>query len=179
MPTILGELKRYFRDLGWSVRVPRHVQELTLKIDGIGERLTSELGRSPTADELARACNVSREDVLEARAAATAHFADSLDRPEPDADDDVREQLVATEDPGYARAEQTADLDRMLAHLSERERTVLRLRFHEDLVQREIADRIGVSQMHVSRLLKQAISALQAQSSDAAELPSRFPRPLM
>ena len=105
VPTILGELNRYFRDLGWSVRVPRHVQELTLKIDGIAERLTSELGRTPTADELARACNVSREDVLEARAAATAHFADSLDRPEPDADDDVREQLVTTEDPGYARAE--------------------------------------------------------------------------
>ena len=169
VPTILGELKRYFRDLGWSVRVPRHLQDLILRMDGIGEGLTSELGRAPTVDELARACNASREDVLEARAAASAHFAESLDRPEQDAgDDDVRERLVATEDPGYARAEQTADLDRMLSRLSERERTVVRLRFQEDMVQREIGARLGISQMQVSRVLKQAISALQAQSPPAA-----------
>lgn len=164
VPTILGAIKRYFRDLGWSVRVPRPLQELMLRMDGIGERLASELGRTPTIDELAQACSVAREDVLEARAAASAHFADSLDRPEPDADDDVRERLVAIEDPGYAHAERTADLDRMLSHLSERERMVMRLRFQEDMVQREIAARIGISQMQVSRLLKQAISTLQAQA---------------
>ena len=183
VPCILGELKRYFRDLGWSVRVPRHLQELILRMDGIGERLTSELGRTPTADELAHACNVSREDLLEARAAASAHFADSLDRPDQDADDDVRERFVATEDPGYALAERTADLDRMLSRLSERERTVMRLRFQEDMVQREIGARLGISQMQVSRVLKQAISALQAQAPpDAAagfELQSQFRSPMM
>jgi RNA polymerase sigma-B factor len=169
VPTILGELKRYFRDLGWSVRVPRHLQDLILRMDGIGEELTSELGRAPTADELARACNASREDVLEARAAASAHFAESLDRPKQDAeDDDVRERLVETEDPGYARAEQTADLDRMLSCLSERERTIVRLRFQEDMVQREIGACLGISQMQVSRLLKQAMSTLQGQSPPAA-----------
>ena len=172
VPTILGELKRYFRDLGWSVRVPRPVQELSLRMDSIGERLTNQLGRTPTADELAGACNVSREQVLEARAATTAHFADSLDGPEPDGDEDVRERLVATEDPGYARAEQSADLDRMLSRLSERERTVLRMRFDEDLVQREIAERLGISQMQVSRLLRQSISALQTQSPSRG-LPGR------
>jgi RNA polymerase sigma-B factor len=168
VPTIVGELKRYFRDLGWSVRVPRHLQDLILRMDGIGDGLTSELGRAPTADELARACNASREDVLEARAAASAHFADSLDRPAQDDGDDPREHLVATEDPGYARAEQTADLDRMLSRLSERQRAVVRMRFQEDMVQREIGACLGISQMQVSRLLKQAISALQTQSPPAA-----------
>ncbi|MDA0169515.1 sigma-70 family RNA polymerase sigma factor [Solirubrobacter taibaiensis] len=171
VPTILGELKRYFRDLGWSVRAPREIQELSLRLEREGAQLTGRLGRTPTVDELARACEVTAEAVLEARMATTAHYADSLDHPGPDDDEDVPERLVATEDPGFARAEQNADLDRLLSHLSHREQTVLYLRFGEDLVQREIAVRIGSSQMQVSRMLRQSIATLQTQSSD-------WPRPV-
>ena len=169
VPTILGELKRYFRDLGWSVRVPRDVQDWSLRIDGVTERLTGELGRSPTVDEVADACDTTREGVLEARAARSAHYPDSLDQPgQDDDDDDVRAPLAAVDDPGFARAEQTADIERLFAYLSEREREVLRLRFVEDLVQREIGTRMGISQMHVSRLLRQAITALQHQAPAGA-----------
>ena len=144
-------------------------------MDGIGE--ADERARACPDGGRARArCNASREDVLEARAAASAHFAESLDRPEQDAgDDDVRERLVGTEDPGYARAEQTADLDRMLSRLSERERTVVRLRFQEDMVQREIGARLGISQMQVSRVLKQAISTLQAVAPATCRATLRVP----
>jgi RNA polymerase sigma-B factor len=173
VPTILGELKRYFRDHGWSVRVPRDLQDLATRVDRVSERLTAELGRSPTVDELADRCGASAEQVLEARATVTAHRPDSLDRPLHDDDDDdgTRAQLVAQHDPGYARAELGADLDLMLAELPARERTVLRLRFQEDLLQREIAARMGLSQMHVSRLINRAIDTLRAQHA-----PSRSDR---
>lgn len=172
VPTILGELKRYFRDLGWSVRAPREIQELSLRLEREGAQLTGRLGRTPTVDELAHACAVTAEAVLEARMATTAHYADSLDQPGPDGEEDlVPERLVATEDPGFALAEQNADLDRLLSRLSHREQTVLYLRFGEDLVQREIAARIGSSQMQVSRILRQSIASLQTQSSD-------WPRPV-
>ncbi len=161
VPTILGELKRYFRDLGWAVRPPRDIQELTLRVDVVAERLTGELGRSQTVDEVARACQATAEDVLEARAASSAHYPVSLDQPAHEEDDEVRERLVADEDPGFARAEQAADLERLFSCLNEREREVVRLRFGEDLVQQEIGARLGISQMHVSRLLRQAIATLQ------------------
>jgi RNA polymerase sigma-B factor len=167
VPTIIGELKRYFRDLGWSVRAPREIQELTLRLELEGAQLTGRLGRTPTVNELAHACGVTAEAVLEARTAMSAHYADSLDRPRPDGDEDlVPERLVATEDPGFARAEQNADLDRLLSRLSHREQTVLYLRFGEDLVQREIAARIGSSQVQVSRMIRESIAALQTESSD-------------
>ena len=172
VPTILGELKRYFRDLGWAVRVPRDVQNLTLLVDGVTERLTGELGRSPTVDEIAQACETTREGVLEALAAKSAHYPGSLDRPgQDDEADDAREPLAAVDDPGFARAEQSADIERLFSYLSEREREVLRLRFFEDLVQREIGARMGISQMHVSRLLRQAITTLQHHSPDGATPP--------
>src|SRR3954451_5906174 len=148
VPTILGELKRYFRDLGWSVRVPRELKELAARVEAAVEELTAELGSSPTTVEIAQRCGVSAERVLEARATITAHFADSLDAPARDEDDDdPRGSLLGHDEPGYRRAEQAADLDRLLSRLSDRERLILRLRFQEDLVQREIAERVGLSQM--------------------------------
>jgi RNA polymerase sigma-B factor len=161
VPTILGELKRHFRDLGWSVRVPRALQELSTRVTHAVEELTGELGRTPTTQEIAGHCGVSEEQVLEARATVTAHRAISLDQPAREDDDDAGRQLIGREDGGYAEVEQAADLERLLARLSERERIVLRLRFHEDLVQREIAERIGISQMHVSRLIAHAINTLR------------------
>ena len=143
------------------MRPPRDIQELTLRVDVVTERLTGGLRRSPTVDEVAGACQVTREEVLEARSAATAHYPDSLDEPAQADEDGIREWLVAGEDPAFAHAEQAADLERLFSCLSERERAVVRLRFGEDLVQREIATRLGISQMQVSRVLKQAIGALQ------------------
>jgi RNA polymerase sigma-B factor len=163
VPTILGELKRHFRDLGWSVRVPRSLQELAAQVAGAVEKLSADLGRTPTTAEIADHCGVSGEQVLEARATVTAHRAISLDLPAGDDDDEPRRQLVAHEDGGYENVERAADLDRLLSQLSEREEMVLRLRFQEDLLQREIAERVGISQMQVSRLIAQAIRTLQQQ----------------
>lgn len=163
VPTIVGELKRYFRDHGWSVRVPRELQELALRVERAAERLTSELGRSPTVEELAARCGATLEQVLEARGTATAHHALSLDRLSHEDDDEGPARLVGREDSGFRLAEQSADLERLLSTLSDRSQTVLRLRFQEDLVQREIAARMGLSQMQVSRLIASAIRHLQEQ----------------
>jgi RNA polymerase sigma-B factor len=162
VPTILGELRRYFRDRGWMVRVPRSLQELSRQLDGDTETLTRELGRTPTVAELAERCGVSTEQVVEARSLATAHRPTSLDRPTNDADEaETVGTLLGHDDAGYARAEAAIDLAHLLEHLPERQRMVLRLRFEEDLVQREIAQRVGLSQMHVSRLISQSIRTLQ------------------
>jgi len=161
VPTILGELKRYFRDHGWMVRVPRDVQELKLRLDNIMEGLTSELGRSPTPAELADRAGASVEQVLEALAANTAHYPDSLDRPVTEDGDEMIELVGAREDPGYARAENAALVDRLLNTLSERERHILRLRFEEELTQAEIGARLGLSQMQISRLIRKSIGVLQ------------------
>jgi RNA polymerase sigma-B factor len=161
VPTILGELKRHFRDLGWSVRVPRALQELATRVTRAVEELNGELGRTPTTLEIASYCGISAEQVLEARATATAHRAISLDQSTREDDDEPGRQPVGQEDSGYAEVEHAADLDRLLSRLSEREQLVLRLRFQEDLVQREIGERMGISQMHVSRLITNAINTLQ------------------
>jgi RNA polymerase sigma-B factor len=159
VPTIVGELKRYFRDHGWAVRVPRDLQELKLRVDRATESLTARLGRSPTPAELAAETGAPVELVLEAFAARTAHYPDSLDRP---VDDDGDEGLsVGHDDPGFERAEDTAVVERLMRCLSEREREILRLRFEDDLTQAEIAGRLGLSQMHVSRLIRRSIATLQ------------------
>jgi RNA polymerase sigma-B factor len=168
VPTILGELKRHFRDKGWSVRVPRDLQELALRLDRTSEELSRELGRAPTPAEVAQRLGVTEEDVLEAREAAHAYRAVSLDRPR--TEDDESGPAVADsmggEDPGFRRAEDAATVDQLLRVLAPREREVLRLRFVEDLTQQEIGDRIGVSQMHVSRLIRQAIARLGEAAED-------------
>ena len=174
VPTILGELKRYFRDLGWSVRVPRSLQELGQKLDAEIEDFTVRHGRLPTVVELAERCDAPPEQILEARQLRTAHRADSLDQPTgDDADAGSRLQNVAQEEEGFVRSEQRADLDRLLATLSERDRLILRLRFGEDLTQREIAARVGISQMHISRVIRTALDELHRLAND----PGPTPRP--
>ena len=167
-PTILGELKRYFRDLGWTVRVPRELQELTLRLDSLRETLTSELGRSPTVAELARRAEVTEEQVVEAISAGSAHHPDSLDRPLSEDGDLAIDVIAAGDDPGFARAENAVVVEGLLATLSERERLILKLRFEKDLTQAEIGRQLGVSQMHVSRLIRQSIASLQEASMAAA-----------
>jgi RNA polymerase sigma-B factor len=169
VPTILGELKRHFRDKGWSVRVPRDLQELAVKVDRVADEMSRELGRSPTPAEISERIGATLEQVLEAREASAAYRAVSLDRPrtEGDEESDSYADAVGADDPGFGIAEASATVERLMRVLSEREREVLRLRFEEDLTQSEIGARVGVSQMHVSRLIRQSIARLR----DEAERP--------
>jgi RNA polymerase sigma-B factor len=162
VPTILGELKRHFRDRGWSVRVPRDLQELAVRLEPVGEELARELGRAATLAEIAQRTGTTLEQVLEAREAAAAYRAVSLDRPrEDDEEGDGLGSSFGAEDPGFGNAEDSATIQRLMRVLSDREREILRLRFEEDLTQAEIGERVGVSQMHVSRIIRQAIHRLQ------------------
>jgi RNA polymerase sigma-B factor len=169
VPTILGELKRHFRDRGWSVRVPRDLQELAVRVERVTDDLARELGRAPTPEEIGEEIGVTVEQVLEAREAAGAYRAVSLDRPREEDDESERvSEHLGIEDPGFGVAEDAATVERLMHVLTDREREVLRLRFAEDLTQSEIGMRVGVSQMHVSRLLRQAIARLR----EAAETDS-------
>ena len=164
VPTILGELRRHFRDRTWSVRVPRDLQELSLSVDRVAATLTHDLHRPPTIAEIAESLSTSEEAVLEAREAAGAYRATSLQAPrggEEDSGETLADQLGADER-GFDLAEDRATLDRVLACLTAREREVLRLRFEEDLTQAEIGERIGVSQMQISRIIRRSISSLRS-----------------
>jgi len=159
VPTIAGEIKRHFRDRGWMIRVPRDVQELSARVSIARERLTRELGRSPTVAELASASHAGIEQILEAIAAGDAYRALSLDEPLADGLDAL--DSIGGNDDGFERVEQRYMLRSGLTHLPPREREILHLRFYEGLTQREIAERVGVSQMHVSRLIRRSIEALR------------------
>jgi RNA polymerase sigma-B factor len=171
VPTMLGELKRHFRDKGWSVHVPRATQELALKVgDALGS-LPAKLGRAARPRDVAEAVGAPVEDVLEAMEAATAYEAASLDAPRPGSEADgswTYADSLAEEDRGYELVEIGETLRGSLAALPERERLILRLRFERDMTQAEIAERVGVSQMHVSRLLRRSLDRLSAAGAAAA-----------
>ncbi|MFL5826600.1 MAG: SigB/SigF/SigG family RNA polymerase sigma factor [Thermoleophilaceae bacterium] len=163
VPTILGELKRYFRDSGWAVHVPRGMQERVLEVNRAVTRLSRETGRSPSASEVAEATGLETEQVLEAMEAAVAYETVSLDAPRAadDEETDGYERRLGAEDENYDLVEYGATLAPALKELEPRDRLVLHLRFKEDLTQSEIAERIGVSQMHVSRLIRRALTRLR------------------
>jgi RNA polymerase sigma-B factor len=164
VPTILGEIKRYFRDRTWSVRVPRDLQELALRVDRKVSELSTDLRRQPTVKEIARAVGIEEEDVLEALEASGAYRATSLSTPRGN-EDEAGETLgdtVGTSEDGFGLAEDRATLEALMRAVTPREREVLRLRFEEDLTQAEIGERIGVSQMQVSRIIRQSIARLRA-----------------
>jgi RNA polymerase sigma-B factor len=163
VPTILGELKRYFRDSGWAVHVPRGVQERVLKVDQTASKLNSRLGRSPAVAEIAEEMDCTVEEVLEAMDAAQAYDAVSLDARRGGEDDDGETHVdtLGAEEERYELVEYGATIDRTLKALPERDRLVLHYRFVDDLTQSEIAGRIGVSQMQVSRIIRRALSRLQ------------------
>ena len=163
VPTILGELKRYFRDSGWAVHVPRGPQERALKVEEAQQRLTLRTGRAPTVSEIAEYLEMSIEDVLGALQAAQAYDALSLDAPcqSRDGDSQTYGESLGEEDDRYALVEADVTVAAALRHLPARERRVLQLRFVEDLTQTEIAMRVGVSQMQVSRLLRRALDRLR------------------
>jgi RNA polymerase sigma-B factor len=168
VPTILGELKRHFRDRGWSVRVPRDLQERIARVERAAAELPARLGRAPSVNELAERLDLDPEQVLEAMEAAQAHHAMSLDA-QPDVEEGegiAMADRLGDVDPGYDTVERGSTIEGALSALSARDREVLHLRFAEDLTQTEIAERIGVSQMHVSRILRSALDRLRGSVSE-------------
>lgn len=168
-PTILGELKRHFRDKGWALHVPRELQERTLAVSRTTERLSKELGRSPTVKEVAAALGTTPERVLEANEASGAYETASLDAPtaREDGESAGLVELLGSDDDQYELVETREAIGSTWSQLPPVEQAVLRLRFVEDLTQREIGERIGYSQMHVSRLLRRALDRLES-AADAA-----------
>jgi RNA polymerase sigma-B factor len=165
-PTIVGELKRHFRDKGWAVRVPRRVQELHLRLGSVVSTLSQELGRSPTIGEIAHAAAVSEEEVLEAIEAGHAYRFTSLDAPAGGDEDASLSSQLGSEDRNLIDSEHRVTLSPLIAQFPARERTILHLRFFEGLTQSEIAGRLGISQMHVSRLLARSLAQLRSQADE-------------
>jgi RNA polymerase sigma-B factor len=162
VPTMLGEVKRHFRDKSWTVRPPRDLQELTLRVEQATSELASSLGRSPSVPELAEHLSVSDEDVLEALEAGRARSATSLSAPRGDEEDGATlGDLLGDHEDGFDRAEDRATLAILFNELTPRERTILTLRFRQDMTQAEIGEIVGVSQMQVSRIIRAAIDRLR------------------
>lgn len=164
-PTILGELKRHFRDRVWTVRVPRGLHDRMAEVEKATAELTKRLQRSPTVGEIAERLEVEQTDVLEVMEANHNRRPLSLDRPAgaEDSEDPSPAEWIGEEDEGYELVEGRIALDAALPALDERERLVLRLRFAEDMTQSQIAARIGHSQMHVSRILRRALARIREQ----------------
>jgi RNA polymerase sigma-B factor len=166
VPTIAGELRRHFRDRTWAVRPPRDLQERALAVERTSEELTNRLGTSPTVRQIGQALELPDEDVLEAMQALRAGSATSLSSPR-GGDEEGEHTLEATlgiHEDGYELAEHRVVLEQLARALTARERRVLELRFSEDLTQEQIGKRIGVSQMQVSRVLRQALAKLEAEA---------------
>lgn len=166
--TISGELKRHFRDRAWAIRTPRSVQERYLDAKGALEHLSKELRRSPTTQELAEEIGASPEEVVEAMEAGSNLHAASLDAARDNDDERNPSHRLGTSDLGYSSVEDRAVLDELLRELPERERYILRLRFGDGLTQSEIAERVGLSQMHISRLISSSLRRLRAAAAAAS-----------
>jgi len=161
-PTIVGELKRYFRDRSWGIRLPRRLQELRLAVNKGREELTQRLGRSPTVEDLAAHLMVTEEQIIEVLGAGQAYRPVSLDSPVALDDDDLSlSDTVGADDPEFGQVDYRESLGVLLARLPEREQKIISLRFYGNLTQVEIAKKVGLSQMHVSRLLRQSLDFLK------------------
>jgi RNA polymerase sigma-B factor len=164
VPTILGELRRYFRDATWDVRPARDLQELCLSVEEAREKLWGELGRSPTVGDIADRLDRSPEEIVEALQATEGRSVRSLDAPvhEEEGGSASAGDLIGVDDDEFDRVEAGITIERMTGILDERAREILRLRFQEDLLQSEIAERVGCSQMHVSRIIRASLERLYA-----------------
>lgn len=171
LPTVIGELRRYFRDTTWSVRVNRRAKELHLALNGAIEELNHQLGRAPGVRDLASHLGVSDDDVLEAMEAGWAYRAGSLSqRPSDDSGSTDDSRALATDDHGLVSADVRLSLHQLMSELPPRERRILYLRFFEDLTQSEIAALVGVSQVHVSRLLRSSLDRFRRRLEETPRL---------
>jgi RNA polymerase sigma-B factor len=173
-PTILGELKRHFRDTGWFAHVPRGAQERALEVQAAGEELTSRNGRPPTTQQIAGYLGVELEAVLDGLNAAASYDAISLEAPlgsSPSDDNPTIGETLGDHDDGYELIEASATVAKLISALPDRERQILHLRFIEEKTQSEIAAEVGVSQMQVSRLLRRSIDGLRRQADGGQEAP--------
>lgn len=166
IPTVVGEIKRHFRDRTWAIRVPRRLQELRLEITAANSTLTHTLGRAPTVADVAAHLKITEEEVLEGLEGARAYNTASLSAPLSDDGATTLADTLGDEENGYELAELRIALGPAIAALDEREQRILALRFRGNLTQTEIADQIGISQMHVSRLLTKALAKLRRQLAD-------------
>ena len=161
-PNVVGEIKRHFRDKGWAIRVPRALQELNGKMGPTIERLTARMGRSPSIAEIAKEFDVSPEQVLEALEAGSAYAPASLSVGPGGEDGDLDPmETIGTVDAEFDRTDDRTSLEPALAGLPEREREILKMRFEDGLTQTQIADQIGISQMHVSRLIRRSLDRMR------------------
>jgi RNA polymerase sigma-B factor len=176
VPTILGEIKRHFRDRTWAVRVPRDLQELALRVDKAVTELADDLQRQPSVDEIGAAVGVTDEEVLEALQAGGAYRAVSFDAPRGTEEDSPSPTTLGdsmgVDEAGFDRAEERATIHNLLGAITAREREVLRMRFEEDMTQAEIGEVIGVSQMQVSRLIRKAIAQLRDAAGEEPAAPA-------
>jgi RNA polymerase sigma-B factor len=163
VPTIVGEIRRHFRDKAWAMHVPRRLKELSLRLSRVLDELTNELGRSPTVAELAEATGVEEEDVIDALDSTNAYSTRSLQAPFEAGGDDYLGDRLGFEDAGFDEVEDSALVAAGLEALDERERQIVELRFFEEMTQSQIAAEIGISQMHVSRLLRRALATMHGR----------------
>lgn len=170
IPTILGELKRHFRDKGWAVHVPRRLKDLHLRLNRLVEELGATLGRSPTIPELAEASQADEEEVVEALELRQAYSPAVSLSGNRDVEDDVdTSESLGADDPGFEASDDRALIRPGIETLDERERTILRLRFYEGMTQSQIAGELGISQMHVSRLIRRSLEQIRNELGPAAE----------
>jgi RNA polymerase sigma-B factor len=176
VPTILGEIRRHFRDRTWAVRVPRNLQELSLRVDTAVGTLAEQLRRQPSVAEIAAAVGADEEHVLEALQAAGAYRALSLEAQRgPDEEAPTLADSLGMTESGFDHAEERATLDALLRMLAPREREVLRLRFEEDMTQSEVGAVIGVSQMQISRIIRRALAQMRTVSEHELAGTARMP----
>ena len=168
VPTIVGEIRRHFRDKAWAMHVPRRLKELSVRLSRVLDSLTNELGRSPTIAELANAVGEEEEDVIDALDSTNAYSTRSLQAPFEDGGDDYLADKLGTEDQGFGEVQDRALVAAGLDALDERERQIVELRFFQEMTQSQIAAEIGISQMHVSRLLRRALATMRGRIDEVS-----------
>jgi RNA polymerase sigma-B factor len=171
VPTIVGEIQRHFRDRAWALHVPRRMKELSVRLTRTIEAMTAELGRAPTIAELAQATGAEEDEVVEALETSHAFSTRSLSQPlgHDGSEEETMQDVLGVPEDGYAEVEDTVLVEAGLAALDERERRIVELRFFDGLTQSEIAARVGISQMHVSRLLRRALHTMRGRLEAAVD----------